>query len=1015
MKKAKLAIKIFSNILAVVYGISLVGGNIALDNAGAITAFLGQTTQEVITDEGNEDADTLYFKSKFDSIAKLKEKANELTSKVTEEGAVLLKNDNNALPLSSNAKVNLYSSSSVNYIYSGGGSSFAKKSEFITLKDGLEQAGLSVNKDLWDWYSTNTQYFGDHTTNTSSDAAKYTINDAKWSQITTDSKNAAAEAGIFVLSRYGTEATDLKNSGGSTSDYTNGNYLELSPSEKDVLTNLKTLKENGTIKKIIVLLNSVNQVQCDYLEEYGIDAVLWVGEGGTAGTLGIGKILTGEVNPSGKLTDTYWKKHYYNPVYANFGDYKNLGLELSSSNGGKSNKYVVYQEGIYNGYRYVETRYEDFVLNRNGVGNFSYEDVVAYPFGYGLSYTEFEYSNFNVVYDAIKDEYNISLTVTNTGEVAGKESVEIYLQKPYTEYDIANKIEKSSVDFVGYDKTELLEPNQSEEVSIKVDGSVLASYDAYNAKTYILDEGDYYFTVGKDANDAVNNILASKSKEGINVDTSKMTNTGNETFVKKFTKEFDNETYSVSKVTGNKITNQFDDADLNLYENKGENSVTYISRNNWNDTVKLGLTETYSKLDNYVKVTVNEKMVEDGKKGSAKIQKDNIEYPTYGADNNLTLASMLTVVDGKMQSLPYDDEKWDLLLDQLSWDESVMVLSNGLRKTYGIDSIAKPMTIDGNGALGPVGGSTYSYGDNENVALNRYTFLYDDPDKDSSPVQYPCAALIAATMNDVLAEEIGESIGEDCLWCGYSGLYGLGLNIHRGSYNGRAFEYYSEDGILSGKIAAAQVKGIRSKGVYVYMKHAILNNQEKNREGVNTWANEQSIREIYAKSFQIAIEEGGAENIMTGFNRIGVTWTSQQGFLNNVFRDEFGMTGFAVSDYWQGGYMDLVGGILGGCALPDGDTANSAEKSALYKYSEGYGELANAMREEIHRILYTVANSNAMNGYDASTRFRTVTPPWIKVMNGVQIGVSVAFYVGIAAYAIMIVFDEFNIIKRKEK
>jgi beta-glucosidase len=372
----------------------------------------------------------------------------------------------------------------------------------------------------------------------------------------------------------------------------------------------------------------------------------------------------------------------------------------------------------------------------------------------------------------------------------------------------------------------------------------------------------------------------------------------------------------------------------------------------------------------------------------------------------MTLASLISIVDGVPQHVAYDDPRWEALLDQLTWEDTVMLLSNGLRKTFGIDSIGKPATIDGNGALGPVGGTNYAYSDNENTATNRFAFLYGDPDMDSSPVQYPCASLVAATLNDELAYELGKMIGEDCLWAGYSGLYGLGCNIHRGSYNGRAFEYYSEDPLLSGYITAEQVKGIRSEGVYVYMKHAILNEQEKNREGVNTWANEQTIRQIYARPFQIAIEEGGAENLMTGFNRIGVQWTSQHGFINNVFRAEFGMMGFAVSDYWQNGYMDLVGGILGGCALPDGDTANSAEKSALYKYSEGYGALAQAMREEAHRILYVVTNSVAMNGYSASTRFVTITPAWIKLLNGVKSGVTVSFYASIGIFAAASFVDE---------
>ncbi len=1003
MRKINLISKIFLNIFVIIFGITTVGSEIALANAGAITAFLGQSTQQIIND-GSSEAIIRNF-SDFSSIAELKANANDVTSKVTEEGAVLLKNDNNALPLSEGAKVNLYSSSSVNYIYSGGGSSFAKKSDFITLKTGLESADFQVNETLWNWYSENDSYFGDHVSNTSSDKASYTINDASWDEITTDAKSNEAEAAIFVLSRYGTEATDLKFTGGSATDYSHGNYLELSPNEIDVLTNLKALKDSGKISKIIVLLNSVNQVECDYIDDpaYGIDAVLWVGVGGTAGTLGIGKILSGEVSPSGKLTDTYWTSHHYNPVYSNFGSYDNNGEVVSSANGGKSNRYVVYQEGIYNGYRYTETRYEDVALGSENAGDFNYGDVVSYPFGYGLSYTTFEYSGFQVVENADDDLYFVSVTVTNKGSVAGKESVQVYLQQPY----IKGGIEKASVELVGYGKTKLLQPGESETVIIEVDGRWFASYDSYGAKTYVLDAGNYYLTVATDAHNAVNNILKQKISEGITVYSDKMVGEGDASLVWKTVKAEDKETYSVSKVTGNIITNQFDNADLNLYEAANSvNSVTYVSRGDWNGTVKLGMTESHALLNNQVIVTATPEMVRDGKKGSEKIQPDDIAYPTYGADNGMTLASLITIVDGQPQFVSYDDERWESLLDQLTWDETVMLLSNGLRKTFGIDSVGKPTTIDGNGALGPVGGTNYAYSDNENTATNRFAFLYGDPDMDSSPIQYPCASLVAATMNDSLAYELGKAIGEDCLWAGYSGLYGLGCNIHRGTYNGRAFEYYSEDPILSGYITASQVSGIRSEGVYVYMKHAILNEQEKNREGVNTWANEQTIRQIYARPFQIAIEEGGAENLMTGFNRIGVQWTSQHGFINNVFRDEFGMQGFAVSDYWQGGYMDVVGGILGGSALPDGDTANSAEKSALYKYSEGYGNLAWAMREEAHRILYVVVNSIAMNGYSASTRFVTITPQWIHLLNGVKSGVTVSFGMAAALYVITSIIYE---------
>lgn len=1014
MKKIfKMISKIAANIFTVLFGIALVGGNIALspDAAGQINDMFGVQTQIPVTVEGDED--TLYFKSDFESIADLQKQANETVAKITEEGAVLLKNDN-ALPLKAGAKINLYSMSSVNYIFQGGGSSLAKRAETVSLKDGLEKAGFSVNENLWKWYSDNADnptYKADHNSNTSSDAASYAINDAPWSAIGT-AKNDAADVGIFVLARYGTEATDLYMSGGSASDTTNGDYLSLSPKEITVLKGMKALKDEGKLGKIVILLNSVNQVQCDYADnkDYGIDAVLWVGEGGASGTVGIGRILAGQ-SPSGRLTDTYWVNHAHNPVYANFGEYANAGEVIPG--GTKSTKYLVYQEGIYNGYRYTETRYEDVVTGRKNAGDFDYESVVAYPFGFGLSYTSFEYSEFAVSYDEENDVYDVKVKVTNTGNAKGKEAVQIYLQQPYTEYDIANGIEKSAVGLVGFGKTCELEKGESETVTVKVEGKWLASYDAEKAGTYIVDEGNYYFAAAKDAHEAINSILKKKAQsaadggEGIALNESAMTGYGDAKLVKSVKKSFDDKKYSVSEATGNKIENRFDDVDLNRYSGAGDNSVQYVSRNDWTGTVKFGLTESHQKLSNQVNVTATAQMAADARKGTAKIQKDDVAYPTYGDGQNyeLALGSLLTVTDGKLQYVKYDDPRWETLLNELTWKDTVLLLSNGLRKTYGL--AIKPQTIDGNGALGPVGATSsgadaYRYSSNSKVAENRYAFLYDDPDKDSSPVAYPCATLLGSTYNETLVEELGKAIGEDCLWAGYSGLYGPGANIHRGAYNGRAFEYYGEDALHSGYICAAEVRGIRSKGVYVYLKHAVLNDQEHNREGVNTWANEQTVRENYLRAFEIAIIDGGAECVMTGFNRLGVYWTSAHGFINTVLRGEFGMTGFAVSDYWQNGYMDLVGGILGGCALPDGDLAatGDATKSQLYGYGEGYGKLANAMREEAHRILYTVVNSNAMNGTNASTRYISIVPGWISAVKAVQIVLGILFGISLAAYVV---------------
>ena len=1015
-KKLKFWSKLATNITAIVCAVCITGGNILLspDVAGQLNSLLNVSTQVIESDNASS-KNTTYFNTKYTSIQDLHEDIGETITRISEEGCVLLKNDNNALPLTSTAKVNLYSSSSVNYVYSGGGSSWNGHAEFTDLKAGLESAGLVVNEDLWNFYQENKSYSGAHNSTTGSDAASYQINDASWDALPEDAKEAEAEAGIFVLSRYGTEGTDPYFSGGAVSNFnknlaipedhtdtTNGDYLSLSPNEISVLKGMKALKDSGKLDKIIVLLNSANQVQCDYINnpEFGIDAILWVGEGGSTGTVAIGRILTGQVNPSGRLTDTYWVNHAYNPVYANFGEYKYTGETMPG--GTKSQSYVVYQEGIYNGYRYTETRYEDVVLGTPNVGEFDYSKVVAYPFGYGLSYTAFEYSDFSVVYNVAKDEYTATVTVKNIGSVAGKEAVQIYLQKPYTQYDRDNGVEKAAIELVGYTKTDILAPGATQTVSVKVDGKWLASYDAYNAKTYIIENGIYYFTAAKNAHDAINNVLELKSQT-VHVNKDKMTAAGNADLAAAMEVALPEDTYSVAS-TGKLITNQFENADINLYEGRGDNAVTYLTRKDWAGTVKFGMDENHNKLQNHVTLIATAQMVLDGQKGSEKIQQDDLPYPAYGDGTyEKTIMSLLTTDEkGNLLRVSYDDPRWEELLDSLTWEDTVKLLSNGLRKTIGID--IKPETVDLNGALGPTGYRNGGYGGSDNVATNRFAFLYGDPDTDSFPLCYPCAALTASTMNDALAKELGDGMGEDCLWLGFSGIYGPGLNIHRGQYNGRAFEYYSEDALLSGYICAAQLLGMRSHGVYTYAKHCLLNDQEHNREGVCTWANEQTIRENYLRAFEIAIEVGGNECVMTGFNRLGAVWTGAQGFVETVLRQEFGMEGFAVSDYWQGGYMDLVGSILGGSAIPDGDTALDPTKSQLYQYGPengGYGGFAQMMREQCHRIMYMTVNSNAMNGYTAGARFRTITPAWMIAVEAAQIVTTVLCVISVAAYLVL--------------
>lgn len=1020
-KTLTLLSKIFVNIFTILFGIVMLAGILLEENSAAVSSFLGAETQR--TENNEEDEEKLrenplafeYYASSFKSVSELKENNKKLVENIVAEGSTLLKNENGALPLAAGSKLSLYSISSVNLVYAGTGSSGTNTSQSVNLKAALEKAGFTINESLWSWYNSNQSKYGRGGAG-GAVGQGFSINEAPWSVIDSSKENTA-DAAIFVLARNGGEGKDLTIKNGS-GDMTNGNYLELSPNEKETLTNLKSLKASGKIGKIIVLMNTANPVQCDFIDDaaYDIDAMLWCGDLGSTGANAVGDILVGNVNPSGRLSDTFWTKHYYNPVYANWGAYNYTGTVSS----GKSNTYVAYQEGIYNGYRYTETRYEDVVLGRSGAGNFVYEDVVSYPFGYGLSYTQFAYSDFKAEKQNMttKDVYNVSVTVTNTGDKAGKETVQVYLQKPYTDYDVENNVEKAAVELVGFGKTKELKPGDKDTITVSVDGKYFSSYDAYGAKTYIVDAGDYYFATGKDAHDALNNILAAKGKSA----SDGMTDNGNASMAKKITvANFDDKTYSSSNMAKERgltdetvsVTNRFDNADLNLYEGKGDNGITYISRNDWEGTVKLGLSSTHQDLGNQVKITATEQMRNEVK--TPTLEKDDREYPTYGSTStSWSLADLRAYRDDDEdvtndKAIEFNHKYWDELLDQLTWDDTVKLLSDGFRRTVGVDSISKPTTIDHNGATGPV----QSYADNSSTDLSKSTnqglaVRTNDPNKNENPVLYPSNGLCASTYNVELVKEYGRAWGEDCLWSGYNGLYGPGLNMHRGAYGGRSFEYYSEDGVLTGLTAAALTEGMAEKGAYVYLKHCVLNDQELNREGICTWANEQSIREVYLRGFQIAIEEGGAQCVMTGFNRLGVLWTGHQGFCKTVLHDEFGMTGFAVSDWYQS-YMTMPAAVLNGNDLPDGTTSGQFDA-----YKEGYGELAWAMRDAAHRILYTVVQSNAMNGKTAGTRIIQLTPEWVYTVNNIKVASGVLFGASVVFLGVMIFLDKFKPVNKKE-
>lgn len=471
----------------------------------------------------NEDANAQYYTSDFNSAEEMVNYGLALTQQVEAEGAALLMNNNNALPLAADAKVSTFSSSSVNLVYGGTGSGNIDASTADTLRTALEKVGVTVNPTLWDFYTVGAGK--DYARSKSGTVAKSSEVTAEvpWDVYTDEVKDSVAQYGdaaIVTLSRVGGEGADLS--------YGEVNYLALDENEKAMLQNVAEMKKNGTVKKTILLINSANALQVDFLKnnEYDIDAALWIGDVGISGINAVAEILTGKVNPSGSLVDTYCYDNFSAPAMWNFTPTTYEGYVEGGDVSAKAKSYMIYQEGIYVGYKYYETRYEDFVTGNGNAGDYAYGDIVAYPFGYGMSYTNFDMSDMNVSYNAADDTYTVTVKVTNTGDMAGKKTVQVYVQSPYTDYDKENGVEKSAVSLVGFGKTGMIEPGASETLSMTVNKRDIASYDTYGAGTYILDAGDYYFTAATDAHNAVNNILAAK---GYTVESTngKMTADGN--------------------------------------------------------------------------------------------------------------------------------------------------------------------------------------------------------------------------------------------------------------------------------------------------------------------------------------------------------------------------------------------------------------------------------------------------------------------------------------------------------
>ncbi len=984
--------KVFLNVSAALLTIAYVGNLVAAENAGQINAFLGTSTSKTVKiDETLEEDYPRYFESKFTSIADLKAAGLAKVQEVEAEGIVLLKNEGNTLPLAAGSEVSLFGITTIDPVYGGTGSGAVDAAGAPNYVDVFGKSGLTVkNTDLLDYYA-------EQKADENLGRNNYAIGEGAWKKVKKnlgdDNEQVEGTDAFFVIGRVGGEGSDMTRGAGKEDAANDGeDYLTLNEDEMGMLEGLAGLKEDGVIRSITVIINSANPISTGFLfdEELAIDAAMWVGSVGQTGLYAVGDVVSGAVNPSGSLPDTWWMDNMANPVMNNFAAYTYDDFKTYFPGGDTAfTRYVVYQEGIYLGYKYTETRYEDVVMGTPKAGKFDWSKTVSFPFGFGLSYSTFRLSDMEVTKSGEGQQtiYTVTVDVKNTGSAAGKKTVQIYAQKPYTDYDKANQIEKASVELVGYGKTQILQPGESETVTVTIPEYYLTSFDTYGTGVYILEDGTYFLTAAENSHAAVNNILSAK---GYTPDDG-MTAEGSDSLVYSFEQTFDKDTYAAAYGTGAEVTPLFADADMNRYEGSEGQTITYYSRSDWEGTVTPGTVKLTMTARIAADVVLDDSDLPDG---------TGMEFPTMGENADLQLINMM--------DFDYDDPMWDTFMDQLTFDQMAVITCTGLRETAAVQEIGKPYTVDHNGPSGVT--QKYAYLESG----NGYAVVENDPDKNTKGTCYPCNGIVAATFNDQLVREVGELIGEDAMWAGYAGLYGTGLNIHRSPYSGRVFEYYSEDGMLTGLIDTAETLGIQSKGVYVYNKHFVLNDQEENRAGIGTWCNEQALREIYLRAFELPIVNADAKCVMTAYNRLGAQWSgAYYNLLTGWLRGEAGMSGFAVSDMYDYSYMVGANEIAAGNDIPDGELLTNGY--SLKPYAQGgaaeNAAVVQAMRESSKRVLYTVLHSRGMDGISSNMKVVSVTPWWQATLNYAEYTLMALT----ALAAVLLILDIAGIGKKEKK
>lgn len=856
-------------------------------------------------------------------------KANELAKEVQSEAITMLKNDDSNLPLS-NKKVNVFGWGSTNPVYGGTGSgSMSDQYETVSMLDGMKQAGIETNSELTKLY---TDYRKDRpmVAMWSQDWTLPEVPAKQYSdKLISDAKDFSDEA-VITITRVGGEGADLptnmkakgityNNNSKDYDDFQKGeSFLQLSKTERDMI-DLVT----SNFKKVTLVYNGANTFQFDFLNDYPqIQSVVWCPPAGQTGFSALGEVLAGETNPSGKTSDTFLKDLTKSVSYNNFGkfEYTNMADKAAKYKGFTGDDvtaipgFVNYSEGIYVGYKFYETASDEGLIN--------YDDTVAFPFGYGLSYTSFDQKLDSVKYKGGK--VTVTATVTNTGDKAGKDVVEVYYNPPYTD----GGIEKASKNLAGFEKTKELQPGESQKVTVKFDDDDMASYDYKGAKAYMLEKGDYDISIQSDSHHVIDH-KAITVKDTVTYDSDSNTHNGDKTVA----------------------TNQFDDV---------AGDVTYLSRaDHFANYKEATAAPTNFKMSDKAKETFYNNSNYDPKK----FDKDSDKMPTTGAKNGLKLSDMY----GK----DYDDADWDKLLDQLTFDDMDNLIANGGYGTQAVKSVGKIQLTDADGPAS---------------LNNNFTGV--------GSIGFPASTAFACTWNKDLAKQFGEMIGDMAHDMHVAGWYAPAMNIHRNAFSGRTFEYFSEDSLLSGVMASSEISGAKSKGVYSFMKHFALNDQETKRtEMLCTWTNEQAMREIYLKPFEMSVKEGGAQAVMSSFNYIGNTYAgADSALLQTVLRGEWGFKGFVLTDYFGGyGYQNADQEVRAG------NDSMLATTKITNHITDKSATSVKAMRQSAHNILYTAANSwQYANGEP-----KVAIPIW-----------KTAMYVAWGVVAVLVIGLEFLTIKR---